>query len=220
MIFVALMGVGLALAGQVWHTTAQRDKEKELLFVGEQFHKAIARFYEGSPGDAKKFPRSLEDLLDDQRYPTTMRHLRRIYIDPMTGLSDWGFITAPDGSIMGVHSISEEEPRKVWGFQKDYAQFDAAKKYSDWKFTYSAEVVAENQPVPVAAVPSSAEDTPTAAPTPETVEIPKPTPPSKDDPNRKRTCENFSRSDRGTCAFVRFRDGSFRSWCGTSCSRS
>ena len=36
----------------------------------------------------------------------------------------------------------------------DNEQFDAAKKYSDWKFTYSAEVVAENQPVPVAAVPS------------------------------------------------------------------
>ena len=41
---VAIMGAGLALTGQVWHTAAMRDKESELLYVGNQYRKAIERY--------------------------------------------------------------------------------------------------------------------------------------------------------------------------------
>jgi type II secretory pathway pseudopilin PulG len=46
---VALAGVALAAAGMLWSTTAKRDKEAELLFVGDQFRRAIARL-RGTPG--------------------------------------------------------------------------------------------------------------------------------------------------------------------------
>ena len=33
LIFIALLGIGLAMTGQIWHTSVQREKEAELLFV-------------------------------------------------------------------------------------------------------------------------------------------------------------------------------------------
>jgi type II secretory pathway pseudopilin PulG len=208
MIFVALIGIGLAFAGQVWHTAAQREKEKELLFVGDQFRTAIAKYYEWSPGGGKKFPRSLEDLLEDRRYPTTKRHLRRIYSDPMTGRADWELVTAPDGSIMGVHSQSEQEPRKTSGFRAEDEQFAAAKKYSDWNFTYAATIVADSATAPGQGGPQPGGGAAPVTPPPEPAPPPPvPTVPSKDDPNRKKICDNFLRIDRGTCTSVRQNSG-------------
>ena len=70
---VALAGVALAAAGTLWSTTAKRDKELELLFVGDQYRRAIGSYYEGTPG-AKRYPQRLEDLLEDKRLAVTRRH--------------------------------------------------------------------------------------------------------------------------------------------------
>jgi type II secretory pathway pseudopilin PulG len=68
LIAVALMGIGLALIGDVWSTTVKRERERELLFVGAQFRQAIRRYYDGSPG-VKQYPRKLEDLPRRQALP-------------------------------------------------------------------------------------------------------------------------------------------------------
>jgi len=130
---VALMGLGLALAGEVWHTVALREKEAELLHVGDQYRKAIERYYLSGP---QQYPRALGDLLKDARKPGTERHLRRLYPDPVTGSDEWGIVKAPDGGIMGVHSRSEGKPFKTAGFRPTQAGFGGAKTYMDWAFTY------------------------------------------------------------------------------------
>jgi len=148
--------LGWRYAGQVWHTAMQREKEKELLFVGDQFRTAIAKYYEGSPGGVKKFPGSLEELLDDRRYPTTKRHLRRIFRDPMTEDTQWGLVEAPNGGVMGVYSLSALEPRTVSGFREVYEDFAVAQSYADWKFAYAAAVVEETAgAVPVPGAPGA-----------------------------------------------------------------
>lgn len=200
MILVALMGIGLALAGQGWHVATQREKEQELLFVGDQFRNAIARYYEASPGGVKKFPNALEDLLEDRRYPTMKRHLRRIYRDPLTGETTWGMVEAPTGGIMAVYSLSDREPRKTAGFRERDEAFTGATSYADWKFGYAATAIAQSDAV---AAPVPASPNPVVAPT----LIPEPVVSSKDDPNRKKICESFSRSDRDTCSIIRSRDG-------------
>src|SRR6478752_4068049 len=50
---VALMGAALVGVAQVWHTQVQRDKEEDLLFVGNQFRRAISLYYERAPGGAR-----------------------------------------------------------------------------------------------------------------------------------------------------------------------
>ncbi len=106
LIVVAVLGIGLAAIGSVWHTVSQREREAELLFVGEQFQRAIRSYFERSPEAGKVYPKALGDLLEDRRSGTIVRHLRKIYVDPMTGTTEWGLLKQPDGRIIGVHSLA------------------------------------------------------------------------------------------------------------------
>ena len=67
LIFMIISGIGLAAIGEVWHTQAQREKETELLFIGEQFRNALQNYYQQTPGVAKQFPATLDELLLDKR---------------------------------------------------------------------------------------------------------------------------------------------------------
>jgi type II secretory pathway pseudopilin PulG len=130
---VAILGGGLALAGEVWETSAKREKEAELLFAGNQYRKAIERYFLSGQ---QQYPRALEDLLKDRRRPGTVRYLRKLYPDPLTG-KEWGLVKAPDGGILGVHSLSQEKPLKVAGFRVRDATFEGAQKYSEWMFVHA-----------------------------------------------------------------------------------
>ena len=130
---VALMGLGLALVGEVWHTAAVREREATLLWVGEQYRKAIERYYLAGP---RQYPRALSDLLRDLRRPGVERYLRRLYADPVTNSSEWGIVRSFDDGIMGVYSRSEAKPLKEANFAPRQAGFEGAQKYSDWKFVF------------------------------------------------------------------------------------
>lgn len=132
---LAFTGVALALAGVVWHTASRRAKEEQLLFAGGAIRDAIVHYYRRSPGGNREFPRTLQDLVEDRRYITVERHLRKIYADPITGKRDWGLITGPDGRIVGVYSQSREAPMKRDNFRDTFASFAQAEHYSDWQFS-------------------------------------------------------------------------------------
>src|SRR5579859_2226849 len=136
LVIVALMGFGLAAFGELYSHAAQREKERELLFVGDQFRNAIESYYNKSPG-AKVYPKKLEDLLEDKRFPMPQHHLRRVYNDPMTGKADWALVDAPGGGFMGVHSVSEQTPIKSGDFSANDASLEDAENYTKWMFTYS-----------------------------------------------------------------------------------
>ncbi len=131
---VAAMGIMLATAGEIWHISLQREKEQELLFVGNQFRQAFTLYSRHTPGNARRYPLSLEELLKDARYPGVARYLRKIYADPITGSTQWGLIKGPNGEIFGIHSLSEAEPLKKSGFSLADKKFEGRTKYSDWVF--------------------------------------------------------------------------------------
>jgi uncharacterized membrane protein YgcG len=89
---VTVAGVVLAGTGQMWQIKAQREKEQELLFIGDQFRKAIMSYYNNPLTGVRQYPEKLEDLLEDKRGAVPIRHLRKIYIDPMTRDDEWGVI--------------------------------------------------------------------------------------------------------------------------------
>ena len=131
---VALLGLLTVGVADVWHTIAQREKEAELLFIGNQFRQAIGRYYESSPG-AKAYPARLDDLLEDKRFPNPQRHLRKLYRDPMTGSRLWGLVKQQE-RIVGVFSLSDKTPLKTGNFAERDADFDERGSYSEWKFVY------------------------------------------------------------------------------------
>lgn len=155
LVAVAVIGVGFALAGEVWSTAVQREKEQELLFVGDQYRRAIRLYHQNSTDQrtSAAYPKALKDLLEDKRRGDTKRHLRRPYADPMTGKAEWGLVTikAPDGErIMGVYSLSGLAPFKASGFREENKTFEGANHFSDWKFLYEPQPL-QQKPKPAAA---------------------------------------------------------------------
>jgi type II secretory pathway pseudopilin PulG len=153
LIAVAVLGVGLAATGQVWRTAAAREKERELLFIGDQYRAALRNYYVGTPAGQSRYPRRLEDLLEDRRLPVMRRHLRRAYPDPITGGEEWGIVPSFDGGIAGVYSLSEQRPLKIAGFTDADEIFEGAKRYSDWKFAYAPAGEMLKPPLPAAINP-------------------------------------------------------------------
>lgn len=149
---IALMGVMLVSIATMWHTARQREKERDLLFIGSQFRQAIGSYYEKTPGALKKYPSSLEELLKDSRFVTVQRYLRRVYRDPMTGNSEWGLVKAPQGGIMGVHSLSQDTPLKTGNFRAPDKGFEEKKKYSEWVFFYTPKLSGQSSPKPIQTV--------------------------------------------------------------------
>jgi type II secretory pathway pseudopilin PulG len=144
---VAIMAGGLALVGEVWSTSNAREREAELLHVGNEYRKAIERYY--LLGPQRQYPKSLADLLKDPRQPGTVRYLRKLYPDPITGKEEWGLVKSADGGFAGVHSLSEAAPLKNAGFAVRDAAFEGKSKYSEWQFVFApAQPAAAAKPKP------------------------------------------------------------------------
>ena len=165
LIAVAMMSALLSRVAIYWHQAVQRDKERELLVIGDEFRTAITRYYEDSAGPQKIYPMQFEDLLEDKRVPVIRRYLRKLYHDPITGSTEWGIIKGPGGSIAGVYSLSDQAPLKIANFGTGDEGFAKKKHYSEWQFVYAAGA-------PLAAPPDTAPD---AAPQPAALPV---TPPA------------------------------------------
>lgn len=135
---VAFIGLLLAATGEVWHTTLKREREAELLFIGREYARAIASYHAATPGDAKQWPKRLEDLIEDRRGLAIKRHLRRLYRDPFTGATEWGLIKSGE-FIVGVHSLGDGKPLKQAGFLPEEEAFAGAASHRDWKFIAQAD---------------------------------------------------------------------------------
>lgn len=105
LIAIALMSIGLLGASEIWVTNNRRQQAAELEWVGGQFIQALGSYYESSPGSAKVYPATLNELLEDRRFLTMRRHLRQIYRNPYTGKPDWQPIAGAGDRIVGVRAV-------------------------------------------------------------------------------------------------------------------
>lgn len=136
LVIMVLAGIALMAAVEFWTMQRQREREQQLLFVGDAYRQAIRHYYFGAPaGSPRTLPVSLEALLEDDRYPMPVHHLRRFYPDPMTGKTDWGQLRVGE-AIAGVFSLSEALPIKQAGFPLADAGFDGKTSYKDWTFVF------------------------------------------------------------------------------------
>jgi len=138
MFLLAVLAVISARALENDLTRERRDKEAELLRIGQIYQHAIEVYYNNSPGTVKQYPNSLDDLLSDTRPVKTQRPLRRLYQDPVTG-GAMDLIRQGDGDsgpIIGVRSSSTLAPLKTDGFAPELASFTHASSYRQWQFIY------------------------------------------------------------------------------------
>jgi len=196
LVVIAIAGLGLSAVSAVWTTTAKREKEQQLLWVGLQFRDAIASYSKSSPG-AAQYPKRLEDLLQDPRFPNVKRHLRQIYRDPFSGEAEWGLVKNGD-FIIGVYSLAKGAPIKKSGFARGLESFEEASRYGDWKFVYSGGAEAGTRGA-VPAAPSLAAANPPQMAIPVPVAPPEPQRSPAEEQRRQRQCETQQKSENQMC---------------------
>lgn len=153
LMLVIIMGIMLSAGAQAWTMIMKREREKELLFRGDQIMYAIAKWYKTGTGRQPMPLKDLKDLLKDPQSAATVRYLRKLYTDPITN-KEWTVITDPArGGIVGVASTSEETPIKqdFADYPKDtpeYKSFGNKKKYSEWLFDYRQITASGQAPLP------------------------------------------------------------------------
>ena len=134
LVIMAVMLMAMGAVSEVWHTVMQREKERELIFIGHQFRLAISQYYQHF---GHKYPPNLISLLEAEDAAGKKVHfLRKIYLDPVTGNDEWGTVIAKSGGVAGVYSLSLDKPYKQAGFRDADSSFELSEKYSDWKFVF------------------------------------------------------------------------------------
>lgn len=131
---VAVLGVGMAVAGPQWAQDAQRQREQELLHVGTAYARAIEHFYYSAPPAGRRLPRTVDELLLDPRSPTPVRHLREAYTDPVQAGAQLRTLSGPDGGILGVASTSDRAPLRQAPWTDGHFTIMPGASYSDWRF--------------------------------------------------------------------------------------
>ena len=157
---VVMLAAGFVISAEIYETSAARDKEEQLLFIGHEFRNAIDRYHATQvAGSNHEYPARIEQLLRDDRFPDVRRHLRRLYTDPITGKAEWGVVRMA-GRIVGVHSLSEATPIKQASFDAEDADFAGVQHYSAWVFGHSMQNLKQPEHRPVRGLTGTSEVTP------------------------------------------------------------
>ncbi len=94
MVILAVMAIAMGAAVQTVAFQAQREKEAELVFRGEQYVEAI-RIFKTRFG---RYPVTLKEMWESKP-----RVMRKRWKDPMTGSEEWGIVhLGEDGQQVGT----------------------------------------------------------------------------------------------------------------------
>jgi type II secretory pathway pseudopilin PulG len=167
-IFVTIIGLVGAATLKIGALLQRAAAEEELLDIGAAFSAALDSYAAATPQGASPYPPSLKELLKDPRVPGVRRHLRKIFVDPLTGKAEWGVVYLGDGTtgVVAVHSLSMAKPLKVANFDSRFAGLDNADTISAWRFKARdpalGQGLGQKQPAPRPGAPAA----PAAQPVP------------------------------------------------------
>jgi type II secretory pathway pseudopilin PulG len=141
-VFVAILGMVGAATLKVDGLLRRAQAEQELLETGAAFSEALRSYAAATPRGFPAVPPTLQDLLKDPRFPGTRRHLRKIFVDPITGSAEWGVQYQGDKvGVLAVYSLSQAQPLKLANFDARFQNFENKKHLSEWKFTAAGAVM-------------------------------------------------------------------------------
>jgi type II secretory pathway pseudopilin PulG len=148
-ILVTIIGLAGAMTLKADALLRRAAAEEELLEIGAEFSAALQSYAAVTPAGEPAQPPGLEQLLRDPRFPEPRRHLRKIFVDPMTGKAEWGVVHANgDMGVLAVYSLSQARPLKIANFDARFANFENRKRISDWKFTAAGQgILQQGEPL-------------------------------------------------------------------------
>jgi len=177
--FVAMLGLVGAATLKVDTLLRRAAAEEDLLGIGAEFSEALRSYAAATPRGYPTAPPTLQDLLKDPRFPGTRRHLRKIFVDPITGKSEWGIVYQGDKvGVLAVYSLSQAQPLKVANFDARFLNFENKEHLSEWKFTATGQGVSVTAPNNIAPPPGAPGTQAPLFPAPGTVPAPGAPPPA------------------------------------------
>jgi type II secretory pathway pseudopilin PulG len=147
-ILVTVIGLVGAATLKIDSLLRRASAEQELLEAGAAFSEALRTYAEATPKGQPAQPPSLKELLKDPRFPGVRRHLRKIFVDPMTGKAEWGIVWANPGDrrgVLAVYSLSKAKPLKQGHFDARFPGFESRQHFSDWKFAATGQALMQGQ---------------------------------------------------------------------------
>lgn len=131
LVAIALLSLALSVAMPTWKTMAQREKEEELIWRGQQYDRAIQLYRKknAAPGAP-----SVDKLVEG-------RFLRKKYKDPITN-GDFELVgVSQAGNAPGVQQPQRGFGQLVSGVrskskEKSLRVLNGRTVYSEWQFTY------------------------------------------------------------------------------------
>ena len=177
-IFVTIIGLVGAATLKIGALLQRAAAEEELLDIGAAFSAALDSYAAATPQGASPYPPSLKELLKDPRVPGVRRHLRKIFVDPLTGKAEWGVVYLGDGTtgVVAVHSLSTAKPLKIANFDSRFVGLDNADTISAWRFKARDPALGQGsgQPRPAAPAAPTTQPTPAGLPTVAPANVPPP----------------------------------------------
>ncbi|MEM8510823.1 type II secretory pathway pseudopilin PulG [Massilia sp. MP_M2] len=179
-IFVTIIGLVGAATLKIGALLQRVAAEEELLDIGAAFSAALDSYAAATPQGASPYPPSLKELLKDPRVPGVRRHLRKIFVDPLTGKAEWGVVYLGDGTtgVVAVHSLSTARPLKIANFDSRFAGLDNADTISAWRFKARDPALGQGpgqlQPRPAAPAAPGAQPAPPGLPAAAPADVPLP----------------------------------------------
>jgi len=137
MVLVTIIGLVGAATLKADALLRRAAAENELLETGAAFGEALKRYADATPRGQPPYPPTLQELLKDPRVPGVRRHLRKIFVDPVTGKAEWGVVWVDPGSqrgVLAVYSLSQARPLKQANFDSRFPNFETREHLSEWKF--------------------------------------------------------------------------------------
>ncbi|MFK3738608.1 type II secretion system protein [Massilia sp. TN1-12] len=143
---LAIIGLVGAATLKVEALLRRAAAEQELLETGAAFSAALKSYADATPRGQPTQPPSLKDLLKDPRFPGVRRHLRKMFVDPVTGKAEWGIVWANPGNetgVLAVYSLSQAQPLKQANFDARFANLEGKEHLSEWKFAALGQTIAQ-----------------------------------------------------------------------------
>ena len=144
MVAIGVMSVMLAVALPIWSRVAQREREEELIFRGNQYVIAIDRYYR----KFQRLPLKLEELNKN-------KCIRKLYPDPMTKDGQWelmyfGSAGQRRDQMKGpfrerIRQSKKIATRPIMGVaskssKKALRAYNGKWHYNEWQFTYKVKI--------------------------------------------------------------------------------
>lgn len=140
-ILVAIIGLVSASALKLGSVIQRSRAERELLVIGAAFSDALQSYADATPAGMPPQPPTLKSLLRDPRFPGVRRHLRKLFVDPMTGKAEWGVAYLGDKvGVLAVYSLSDAKPVKIGNFPPRFQGMADKQKISEWRFAATGKV--------------------------------------------------------------------------------